>query len=175
MPLVDLQAWMGHQTPDSTKHYTSRTPLELSRAIDQYIVRNTHLFTVLVDRTAVENDQAARGEPWKYYDVGPGYCTNDFFETCPHRLACARCGSYVPKQTSQSQWQQTQTHLLRMREAIPLTDEMVAAIDDGLEAIQGLLDRLADTPALSGETPRDLGTVDERQLNVIRLEDISVR
>lgn len=61
-----------------------------------------------------------------------------------------------------------------MREAIPLTDEMVAAIDDGLESIQRLLDRLADIPTLSGETPRDLGTVNERHLNLIRLEDIPV-
>lgn len=174
MPLLELQVWMGHKSPDSTMHYTSRTPLELSRAIEHYVARNTRLVTVLVDRAAIENGEAANGEPWKYYDVGPGYCTNDFFETCPHRLACAHCASYVTKQTSQAQWQQTQTHLLRIREAIPLTNEMLAAIDDGLEAVQGLLDRLADTPALSGETPRDLGTVDERQLNLIRFEDIPV-
>lgn len=100
MPLLELQAWMGHRTPDSTMHYTSRTPLELSQSIEQYVARNTRLVTVLVDRSAAENGEAAKGEPWKYYDVGPGYCTNDFFETCPHRLACARCASYVPKQTS---------------------------------------------------------------------------
>lgn len=175
MPLLELQAWMGHKTPDTTLHYTSRSPLELSQTLEQYATRAMRLATVLVDRQAVETGDAARGAPWKFYDVGPGYCTNDFFETCPHRIACARCASYVPKHSATAQWQETQSHLLRMREAIPLTEEMMAALDEGLEAIQKLLDRLVDTPTLSGATPRDLGTTDERELNLILLKDIPVR
>src|SRR5271170_6896588 len=39
----------------------------------------------------------AAKEPWKYYDLGHGYCTYDFFDQCPHRMACARCAFHEPK------------------------------------------------------------------------------
>lgn len=175
MPLLELQTWLGHRSPDSTLHYTTRTHLELSQALEQYTARNTRLATVLVDRDAVASGATLRGEPWKYYDLGHGYCTHDFFETCPHRIACARCTSYVTKASSRPQLQEASRNLLRMREAIPLTDEMVTAIDAGLDALTKLLDHLVDTPSSSGETPRELGTVDRRELNWIALTDIPVR
>jgi len=37
---------------------------------------------VLIDQEAVRNGRAA-AEPWKFYDLGHGYCTYDFFEQCP--------------------------------------------------------------------------------------------
>jgi hypothetical protein len=40
--------------------------------------------------------------------------------------------------------------------AIPLTDDERAAVDDGQEALDKLLGRLADTPAPDGSTPRQL-------------------
>ncbi|UIX34050.1 hypothetical protein [Streptomyces sp. GQFP] len=47
---------------------------------------------------------AADGEqPWKYYDLGEGYCSYDFFAKCPHRPACARGPFYVPKTSSRGQ------------------------------------------------------------------------
>ena len=175
MPLLELQNWLGHRTPNSTSYYTTRTHLELSQAIEQYTSQNMRLASVLVDRTAVASGATQRGEPWKYYDVGHGFCTHDFFETCPHRIACARCASYVPKTSSSPHLQQAQKNLLQMREAIPLTDAMVTAIDEGLEAITHLLETLVDVPTLSGETPRQLGTVEQRQLNLIALQDIPIR
>lgn len=175
MPLLELQAWLGHRTPDSTMHYTVRTHLELSRAVEQHTTQQTRLVSVLVDRDAVARGAVRRGEPWKYYDVGHGYCTHDFFETCPHRIACARCSSYQPKASSRPQLEEAQHNLLKMREAIPLTDEMLGAIDEGLEAVNKLLERLADIPSLDGETPRQLGTSQERTLNWIALADIPVK
>ena len=62
-----------------------------------------------------------------------------------------------------------------MREVIPLTDEMLVAIDEGLEAVNKLLERLADTPSLDGETPRQLGTCQGRTLNLIALADIPIK
>lgn len=175
MPLLELQAWLGHRTPDSTMHYTVRTHLELSRAVEQHTTQQTRLVSVLVDRDAVASGAVKRGEPWKYYDVGHGYCTHDFFETCPHRIACARCSSYQPKASSRPQLEEATHNLLKMREAIPLTDEMRKAIDEGLEAVNKLLERLADTPSLDGETPRQLGTCHGRTLNLIALADIPVK
>lgn len=103
MPLLELKAWLGHRTPDSTMHYTVRTHLKLSLAVEQHTTQQTRLVSVLVDRDAVASGTVRRGEPWKYYDVGHGYCTHDFFETCPHRIACARCSSYQPKASSRPQ------------------------------------------------------------------------
>lgn len=174
MPFLELQNWLGHRSPDSTLYYTTRSHLELSRAIEQYTTQNTRLATVLVDREAIASGAVQHGEPWKYYDVGHGFCTHDFFETCPHRIACARCASYVPKASSVPQLQQAHDNLLQMRAAIPLTDAMVTAIDEGVEAITNLLETLADIPTLSGETPRQLGTSDQRQLTLIAPQDIPI-
>lgn len=174
MPFLELQNWLGHRSPDSTLYYTTRSHLELSQAIDQYTTQNTRLATVLIDREAIASGAVPQGQPWKYYDVGHGFCTHDFFETCPHRIACARCASYVPKASSMPQLQQAHDNLLQMREAIPLTDAMMVAIDEGVEAINNLLETLADIPTLSGETPRQLGTADQRQLTLIAPQDIPI-
>jgi len=175
MPLLELQAWLGHRNPDSTMHYTVRTHLELSQAVERHTVQQTRLVTVLVDREAVTSGETTQGEPWKYYDVGHGYCTYDFFETCPHRVACARCTAYVPKDSSLPQFRQMRQNLLRMREAIPLTDEMAAAVDEGVTAVETLLARLADTPTPSGPTPRQLGSADEREVTLILPAEIPIR
>jgi hypothetical protein len=40
--------------------------------------------------------------------------------------------------------------------AIPLTDDERAAVDDGQEALDKLLERLSDIPTLAGPTPHQL-------------------
>jgi integrase len=175
MPLLELQAWLGHRNPDSTMHYTVRTHLELSRAVERHTIQQTRLVAVLVDREAVTSGETAHGEPWKYYDVGHGYCTYDFFETCPHRVACARCTAYVPKDSSLPQFRQMRQNLLRMHEEVPLTDEMAAAVNEGIAAVEALLARLADTPTPPGPTPRQLGSADEREVTLILPAEIPIR
>jgi integrase len=175
MPLLELQAWLGHRNPNSTMHYTARPHLELSRAVERHTVQQTRLVAVLVDREAVVSGKTAQGEPWKYYDVGHGYCTYDFFETCPHRVACARCTAYVPKADSHPQLTGMRRNLLKMREEVALTDEMATAVDEGVAAVEALLARLADTPTPAGHTPRQLGTADDRQVTLISPSDIPIR
>ncbi len=34
---------------------------------------------------------------------GELYCTYTFFEQCPHRMACAKCDFYTPKDSSKAQ------------------------------------------------------------------------
>ncbi|MFD9435708.1 hypothetical protein [Streptomyces sp. NPDC060002] len=111
---------------------------------------------VLVDREAVESGAAAAGEPWQHYDLGHGFCTYSFFEQCPHRMACARCDFYTPKDSSKGQLLEAKDNLQRMLATIPLTDEEQAAVDDGQAALDQLLERLADIPNPSGATPRQL-------------------
>jgi integrase len=158
MTLFELQAWLGHRSPQSTQHYTQITPTRLAQAYADagYFARNVRTVEVLIDREAVQNGAAASGTPWQYFDLGHGYCTYNFFEQCPHRMACARCDFYVPKASTRAQLLEAQASLQRMMLTIPLTDDERAAVDDGADAVNRLLARLADTPTPAGPTPREI-------------------
>jgi hypothetical protein len=84
------------------------------------------------------------------------YCTNDFFDQCPHRMACAKCSFYMPKGSTVSALLEGKNNLLRMREEIPLTDAEAAAVDDGASALDSLLKRLANVPTPAGPAPLQL-------------------
>ncbi|MHA5054859.1 hypothetical protein [Streptomyces sp. SD15] len=86
-----------------------------------------------------------------------GWCTYTFFEQCQHRMACARCDFYTPKDSSKGQLQEAKENLQKMLAAIPLTVDEQAAVQDGQLALDRLLDRLADVPTPVGPTPRELG------------------
>ncbi|MFJ6076143.1 tyrosine-type recombinase/integrase [Streptomyces sp. NPDC093065] len=158
MTLFELQAWLGHRSPQSTQYYAKITPNTLSKAYSEagYFERNVRTIEVLVDRDAVASGAAAAGEPWQHYDLGHGYCSYTFFEQCQHRMACARCDFYSPKESTRSQLLEAKSNLQRMAVSIPLTDDEQAAVEDGQAALDRLLDRLADTPTPAGPTPRDL-------------------
>jgi len=111
---------------------------------------------VLIDREAVRSGAAARGTPWQYFDLGHGYCTYNFFEQCPHRMACARCDFYRPKISTRAQLLEAHASLQRMSVTIPLTDDERAAVDEGADAVERLLARLADTPTPAGPSPREI-------------------
>jgi hypothetical protein len=68
-----------------------------------YFARNVRTIKVAIDRESILTGAAAGGVPWKYSDLGDGYCTDDFFAKCPHRLACARCPFYLPKNSTKGQ------------------------------------------------------------------------
>jgi len=159
MTLFELQAWLGHRDPASTQHYAKITPNTLSKAYTEagYFARNIRTIEVLLDRDAVTSGAAANGQPWQHYDLGHGYCSYTFFEQCPHRMACARCDFYTPKQSSQAQLLEAKDNLQRMLASIPLTDDEQAAVEDGQAALSALLARLADTPTPAGATPRQIG------------------
>jgi hypothetical protein len=87
MTLFELQEWLGHSTPTATQHYAKITPLKVAKsyADSGYFARNLRAIEVLVDQDAVRSGRAAT-EPWKFYDLGHGYCTYDFFEQCQHAI-----------------------------------------------------------------------------------------
>ncbi len=158
MTLFELQAWLGHRTPTSTQHYAKITPNTLTRAYTEagYFARNVRTIEVLLDRDAVTSGAAAAGQPWQHYDLGHGYCTYNFFEQCPHRMACARCDFYLPKDSGKAQLLEAKDNLQRMLMSIPLTDDERAAVEDGQTALDTLLTRLVDVATPSGATPREL-------------------
>ncbi|MFD0887622.1 tyrosine-type recombinase/integrase, partial [Streptosporangium algeriense] len=160
MTLFELQAWLGHRSADTTQHYAKITPNTLSKAYRDagYFERNVRTIEVLIDRAAVESGAAAAGEPWQYYDLGHGFCNYTFFEQCPHRMACAKCDFYTPKDSSKALLLEAKDNLQRMLAAVPLTDDERAAVDDGQAALDRLLGQLADVPTPAGPTPRQIST-----------------
>ena len=52
MTLFELQAWLGHRSPQSTQHYTQITPTRLAQAYADagYFGRNVRTVEVLIDR-----------------------------------------------------------------------------------------------------------------------------
>jgi integrase len=158
MTLFELQEWLGHRSPVATQQYVKITPTKLARAYADagYFGRNLRMIEVLIDQDVIRSGAAAQGAPWRYYDLGHGYCTYDFFDQCPHRMACARCAFYRPKGSSQAQLLEAQANLLRLKQEIPLTEAECAAVDDGLTALARLCAQLADVPTPAGPTPRQL-------------------
>lgn len=158
MTLFELQAWLGHSSPETTQYYARITPTTLTKAYTDadYFARNVRTIEVLIDRDAIASGATVNGTPWQYFDLGHGYCTYSFFEQCPHRMACARCDFYLPKDSTKSQLLEAKENLQRMLAMIPLNDEERAAVEDGTTALNQLLSRLTDVPTPSGQTPRQL-------------------
>ena len=71
-------------------------------------------------------------------------------------MACAKCGFYLAKGSTRAQLLEGKSNLLRMREEIPLNEAELAAVDDGVTALQKLLENLTDVPTPAGPTPRQL-------------------
>jgi len=89
---------------------------------------------------------------------GRGWCTYDFFAKCPHRLACARCPFYLPKQSHAGQLLAVKDGIHQMLEQLELTDDERAALEGDRDAVAALAKRLADVPTPAGPTPNQLGT-----------------
>jgi hypothetical protein len=161
LSLADLKEWLGHKHFSSTRHYAAILQRRLTAAYHKadYFARNVRTIQVLIDRDTILTGAATGGEqPWKYYDLGDGYCTYDFFAKCPHRLACARCPFYLPKQSSAGQLLTVKDGVEQMLERLTLTDDERAALEGDREALVTLAERLAKVPTPAGPTPEQLGT-----------------
>jgi hypothetical protein len=121
-----------------------------------YFARNLRAIEVLVDQDVIPSGLAAT-EPWKFYDLGHGYCTYDFFDQCQHRMACAKCDFYMPKDSTAALLLEGRTHLLRLLQEIPLGEAEQAAVEDGVAAYENLLSKPSDVLTPAGPTPRQLG------------------
>ena len=56
--------------------------------------------------------------------------------------------------------------------AIPLTDDERAAVDDGQEALDKLLERLNDIPTPDGSTPRQIGVPSASDLAFLPIVEV---
>ena len=163
MSLFELQAWLGHRSPSSTRSYVSVTPTRLSKAYADagYLERNVRAIEVLIDNDAVKAAAAVTGEPWRYYHLGHCFCTYEFFDQCPHRMACARCDFCIPKGSNRAQLLEAKTNIKRFLQEVPLTDGERAAADGDLGALDRLITMLSDKPTPSGQTPKQLNSQEE--------------
>jgi len=158
MSLFELQAWLGHRSPVSTRSYVSITPTKLAKAYADagYLERNVRAIEVLIDNDAVKAAAAATSEPWRYYDLGHCFCTYEFFDQCPHRMACAKCDFCIPKDSNRAQLLEAKTNILRFLQEVPLTDDERSVADGDLDALDRLITMLSDRPTPSGQTPKQL-------------------
>jgi len=172
MSLFELQGWLGHRCLHSTQYYAKITPTKLAKAYSDagYFGRNIRAIEVLIDQETIRNGARLKDEPWKYYDLGHGYCTYDFFDQCPHRMACAKCSFYLSKDSSRAQLLEAKVNLERMIQEIPLREEERAAVDEGMSLMDKLIASLRDVPTPSGATPREIGAKDGRELPVLRCD-----
>ena len=154
LSLTELQEWLGHRSPEATRHYAKISPTKLAKAYEGagYFARNLRAVEVLIDQDAVRASKA-NNEPWKHYDLGHGYCSYDFFDQCRHRMACAKCSFYVPKESSRAQLLEGKANLLRLRQEIPLSDDEIRAVDEGIDAHTALVAKLADVATPDGNLP----------------------
>jgi hypothetical protein len=123
---------------------------------------------VLIDQEVIRSGAAGAGAAWKFYDLGHGYCTYDFFDQCPHRMVCAKRDFYLPKESGKAQILEAKGNLQRMIQEIPLRKEERAAVEDGLAALERLETKLIDIPTPAGPTPREISKRARVELPIIR-------
>jgi integrase len=174
LDIFQLKEYLGHKHLASTQHYLNVDPTRLASQVAQagYLEQNLATIEVLLDQAAVMSGAAARGECWKYYDLGHGYCTNPFWAECAHRMACARCPYYRPKDSLKDQLHEGQANLVRMQEFVTLTEEEHLLVTEGIALHQALIEKLADVPTPAGPTPRTLQASQSREMPVIPLQPV---
>jgi hypothetical protein len=155
MSLFDLMRWSGHRSPKSTLYYIRTKPTQLAGAFAK-ADQMSHLIEVLIDHTAVVSGAAAKGEPYRYYDLGSSYCSNPFWSTCPHRMACAGCDFNIPKDSAKGEALAAKAFLHRYLEEVPLTPDEQQIVKGDLQKLEVMLNKLKNVPTLDGRTPQQI-------------------
>ena len=162
MTLIELAEWCGHRSPQSTMHYIRVKPTRLASAFAQ-ADQLAHMIEVFIDHDAVVSGAAQDGAPYKYYDLGDSYCTNPFWTTCPHRMACVGCDFNLPKSSAKGAALAARSSLTRLLEEVPLSPDERAAVEGDADKLDRLLVRLKDVPALDGKTPVQIRQASEQR------------
>ena len=161
MTLPELMEWCGHSNPKSTMYYIRVRPTRLASAYAK-ADQMGHMVRVLLDQEAVLSGAARDGAPWKFYDLGHSYCTNAFWSTCPHRMACAGCSFNLPKNSAKAMAVEARASVTRLLEEVPLSPDERAAAEGDMSALDGMLAKLRETPALDGRTPLEINSAHDR-------------
>lgn len=152
MNLFELSKWCGHRDTKAIMSYVRSRPTQLATAFAK-ADQSAHMIQVVVDQAVITAGAARDGTPWKYYDLGDSYCSNAFWSTCPHRMACAGCFFNIPKASAKGQALEAQRSAARLLEEVWLSPDERVAVEGDLTALEGMLAKLQDVPALDGRTP----------------------
>ena len=169
MSLWQLMRWLGHRTEATTRNYVSAdlTKVAVKIAEGSFFQQNLASIPVVIDTEAVTSGRAAQGEPWKFFDLGHGYCTLPEWAACRQRMACAKCDFYQPKDSTKMQLLEANGNLMKMLEFVALGKEERTLVEQGIALNQTLLERLADEPTPAGPTPRELQQEKRKPLPVL--------
>ncbi len=174
LDIFQLRDYLGHKHLSSTQSYVRVDPTKLANQVAKagYLDQNLATIEVLLDQGAIMSGEAARGGDWKWYDLGHGFCANPFWAECPHRMACARCPYYRPKESLKEQLVEGQANLVRMLEFVSLTEEEKLLVTEGVEVHQALIEKLQDVPTPAGPTPRELEARRQEEMKVIPIKNV---
>ncbi len=169
MSLWQLMRWLGHRTEATTRSYVDAdiTKVAVKIAEGSFLQQNLASIPVLIDNDAVTSGAASSGQPWKFFDLGHGYCTLPEWAACRHRMACARCDFYQPKHSAKMQLLEANGNLTRMLELVALGEEERKLVEQGIGLNHSLLSRLADEPTPAGPTPREMQASKRKSLPVL--------
>lgn len=152
MSLIELMQWSGHSSPTSTMHYIRIRPTKLAASFAQ-ADHMAHMVSVLIDHDIAGMQP---GLPYAFYDLGNSYCTNPFWSTCPHRMACAGCDFNLPKESARAQALESKASIRRYLEEVPLSADERGIVEGDLVKLDSLVRKLANVPCLDGRTPAEL-------------------
>ncbi|MGK3131365.1 tyrosine-type recombinase/integrase [Pantoea sp. C8B4] len=142
MSLYELMQWTGHSTPQSTMHYLRIRPTQLAASFVK-ADRVAHMISVLIDH---DPEAASLTGAATYYDLGDSYCTNPFWSSCQHRMACIGCDFNLLKQSARGLVLESKVSVRRYLEEVPLTPDERAIVEQDAEKIEQALKRLPLKP-----------------------------
>jgi len=142
MSLYELMQWTGHSTPQSTMHYLRIRPTQLAASFVK-ADRVAHMISVLIDH---DPEAASLTGPATYYDLGDSYCTNPFWSSCQHRMACIGCDFNLLKDSARGLILESKASVKRYLEEVPLTADEKAIVENDAEKIDLALKRLSVKP-----------------------------
>jgi len=142
MSLYELMQWTGHSTPQSTMNYLRIRPTQLAASFVK-ADRVAHMISVLIDH---DPEAASLTGPATYYDLGDSYCTNPFWSSCQHRMACIGCDFNLLKQSARGLILESKASVRRYLEEIPLTSDERTIVEHDADKIEQALKRLSLKP-----------------------------
>lgn len=81
-----------------------------------------------------------------YYDLGDSYCTNIFWSSCQHRMACIGCDFNLLKQSARGLVLENKSSVRRNIEEVPLTPDKRTIVEKVSHKIKQALKRLSFKP-----------------------------
>lgn len=139
MTLHELMEWSGHSCPRSTLHYIRIRPTQLAASFVK-ADKISHMMSVLIDH---DSQTMTETGPALYYDLGELYCTNPFWSSCPHRMACIGCDFGLPKTTAQAHAIESKDSIRRYLEEVPLTPDEKSIAEGDIEKLEVFIKKMA--------------------------------